>query len=517
MSILPNATQSAPGVNLYAPASGGGGGGGGPNLLVSTIGVNPNGGINMFTDSNIDAPPITFYLDGTNTSAVNLQVVYGANESTSGIGAGEAIGFITNASGNPFAPITCYQVQLCDSLGNLAAVLEAGPTPGSAYISSIYVSSLNGAAPGGGGSVPADLSVSTLRINDSVPTNSAQLRFNGVDPNLYNIGVTDSNGAPVASLNLGFVSGRNQLYTDVAQIPLLYTSSVVGATSIINMNPTGGESLVIGGLGPPGDFSLNTTGGGVINLNGSAVNVATAANISSLTVSSINNSLSFGTSNISGVSTINGAAYPPYSPPVITTLPYSQTLTVPSQNISGATPLSTLSTLSQSFTFTDFFTYTGPITAQMQFNGTGNTNNFTKANGTDEALFNKAFTFTPQGGSPLAVIVSQDEEGGSLTGSFGPNTQNQPLNILLQNFPGSMRGSFDIKNAAQGGPGKGQYYNGPGVEANITFYGPGTVTVQDTIDFQLSSGDPSATYEFVYFSPVNSNGTGVQSACISYR
>jgi len=217
------------------------------------------------------------------------------------------------------------------------------------------------------------------------------------------------------------------------------------------------------------------------------------------------------------VSTINNAAYPAYSPPAVVSLAYSQALSVPSQNISGATPLSTLSTLSQSFTFTDFWTYTGPITAQLQFNGSGNTNDFTRANGSDEALFNKAFTFTPQGGNPLVVIVSQDEEGGPLTGSFGPSTQNQPLNTILQSYPGQLRGSFDIKNPAPGGPAKGQYYTGPGVEANITFYGPGTVVVQDTIDFQLSSGDPGATYEFIWYSPVNSSFTGVQPACISYR
>jgi len=290
MPLVPNQSFSQPTKALFAPlASGGGGGGGaGPNLLVSTLGVNPTGAINMFTDNSFDTPTVNFFTNTSNTTNMGLGIVYGANETTSGSNAGVALGLYSNDVGNTYGALTCYQVQLCDSIGNLAAVLQAGPTPGSAYISSIFVSSLNGAAPGGGGgSVPPNLAISTLTLSDQPTALGGTLIFQSVDPNLYTIGVADSNAISKGQIQIGTVGGRDQVYTTVAQIDQLFNSTINGATGIISLNPAGADSIRLGGVGPPGDITIAPTGGGTVNLN-ATTNIPGSANISSLTVSSIN-------------------------------------------------------------------------------------------------------------------------------------------------------------------------------------------------------------------------------------
>jgi hypothetical protein len=87
---------------------------------------------------------------------------------------------------------------------------------------------------------------------------------------------------------IGLVGGRNQVYMDVAEAPQFFTSTIQGTTGVISLNPSGTEQIRIGGLGAPGDITINTVGGGLIKLNGPVQATSAPASISSLTVSSIN-------------------------------------------------------------------------------------------------------------------------------------------------------------------------------------------------------------------------------------
>jgi hypothetical protein len=85
MSLLPGLTQSAPGVPIFAPASGGGGGGG-ANLNISTMAVNPNGEI-LFPNSGTQNGQIIGFTDTANNSTTTLSVTFptgyvGANSNT---------------------------------------------------------------------------------------------------------------------------------------------------------------------------------------------------------------------------------------------------------------------------------------------------------------------------------------------------------------------------------------------------------------------------------------------------
>jgi hypothetical protein len=425
MSVLLNQTSVNGTKSFFAPASGGGGGGGGgTDLILSSIVMNgrssgDGGAISWaydfsFNSTGIPAGQVGLQQGSVADSAGNATnaVMVAQNVSGSGFTADFAAGrVIVGPQGTGTGAIPCPT--LSDNGGLLVI------SPG-ASISSLTVSSINGAAPGGGGAVPADLAVSTLSVNDSVPTNSAQFRIRGADPNLYSFECRDSGGNPVASYTLGTSGGRNQFATDTAQMPLVFTSSLVGATGVISMNPAGTDSLRLGGLGPPGDITVAPSGGGSINLNGTtnaaALNVPAAGTISSLTVSSI-----------------NGAVYPPAPPatPSTNSEAYSLYYSTPVLNISANT-FSTLSTFTRSYSFNDFWTYSGPLSAQLQFNGTGNTNNFTNAAGTaNDAVFNRAFVYTAQGGGPEVLIATQKEEGGSLTGNYGPITRNQEITQLM--------------------------------------------------------------------------------------
>lgn len=244
MSVLTNQSQVSPGQSFYAPAGGGGGGGGGPNLLVSTIGVNPTGSVSFFQDSNLDSPAINFFTDASNTSAINFGVLYGANEGQSGAGAGVALALATNAVGTPYAALTCYQVQLCDSYGNLASVLEAGPTPGSCYVSSFYVSSINGATPGGGGGSvgPVLSNISSILMNPA----SATIDLTSASPGILTI----TNGLTPASNDIRLFTNENANnfvtnFQPNGQANLIQTLSPNSAGVALNCGSTDAGAAVI--------------------------------------------------------------------------------------------------------------------------------------------------------------------------------------------------------------------------------------------------------------------------------
>lgn len=156
MPYVPLKTNSAPGVSLYAPA---GGGGGGPNLSVSSVVVNgttsSSGGAIAFTyDFPIDSALVPVGMVGVQqgliydyagnaTNAILSAVNNNAGGAQTGdFGARQLIIGTQGTGGQSVAKPTIYEVS------SFLMVNPAISTP------SIWVSSINGVAPGGGGGGP---------------------------------------------------------------------------------------------------------------------------------------------------------------------------------------------------------------------------------------------------------------------------------------------------------------------------------------------------------------------------
>jgi hypothetical protein len=274
MSLLPNLTQSAPGVSLFAPASGGGGGGGGTNnfstINVSTINVQPSADINWSESLNFQGANSEYLvlistpsaLDGT-TSATELRLSAPLSASTVVLGAGVDGKLYMNFE-NPGK-----------SINMLGANLSG-------------ISTINGVAPGGGGGgSPENLTTSSITVAGAAAALGADFQINAEDTNLYRL-TTTSTGTQLASIDVGLSGGRNQVRVNgPLEADLIYGSTIIGTTGQISLNPDGADSIVLGGLGAPGNIRFAPTGGGVINCE-ATTNIPSIANISSLTVSSIN-------------------------------------------------------------------------------------------------------------------------------------------------------------------------------------------------------------------------------------
>jgi len=400
-------------------------------------------------------------------------------------------------------------------------------TTGTAVVSTIQSGSVPLLIDGQGN--PITVAASALNI-PGAPTNISTLNVSSINGSQYPPGQSDV----FSTITVSSINGAQYPPSLSDTFSTLSVSSIIGPSGQISLNPDGPDSVRIQNLGAPGDITLVTSGGGAINLNANTTvggTLQTSNLISTGNTLFALNTVAVGTtsaSNVAGtivqgpqgtfsnatVSSINGLPYPYPAP--LQFQQYAVVFSTPSQNISGANALKLQSTVQTTWNFNDFWTYTGPLTAQLQFNGTGNTNNFTGSNGSNFADFNRAIVYTPQGGVPIDIIVTQSIQQGALTGSFGPSTSNQNLNSYINGFEG-IHGTFDIKNPPPGPPSGGAYYTGPGVEANITLYGPGSVVLQDNVDFALSSGDPGATYEFIWLAPVNSNSTNFSYANITWR
>lgn len=382
MSLLSQQSQVNVDTAFFAPASGGGGGGGGPNLALSSLVMNGltagTGGVISwaydfpFTTTGIPNGQVGLQQGvvqdsgGGNTNAVMTAVNDGSGGGlTADFAAGRVIVGVQGTGGSATARPTLFE---------LNGLLNISP---GASISSLTVSSINGAAPGGGGSVgPVLTNISTIQMNPSnatitldntgpgvlsilnnqtgavndirlftnQPANSFVTNFQpggaanliqtlapGAAGSALNFGVSDAGGAvlaaaddvngnpstltvasdnlkllqPIAdgselrlvasdtdlydiacvsssvyraSLSLGRIGGRDQVYMDTAEVPNFYTSTITGSTGVIALNPSGTEQIRIGGVGAPGDISVNTTGGGSIILNG-LVSTTTTVNV----------------------------------------------------------------------------------------------------------------------------------------------------------------------------------------------------------------------------------------------
>jgi len=213
LSIIERANQNT-------PYSGGGGGGGGGTSTISTFNQ-------LFTSSIGSANPVSVDLEIVGNGA-NLKI----DMSSGGLADIQFQMSTSVGSGGGNAPSLA-----CLDLGgqNYSFVLGAPAGVGmTTTISSLSVSSINGAAPGGG-SVPANLELSTLTM-----------------------------GIP------GVITG---------------VSSLVGGGGILSV----GDQLAVSSISGLGNALLLDGAGYAINVAGSAVNIGAApVNISSATISSIN-------------------------------------------------------------------------------------------------------------------------------------------------------------------------------------------------------------------------------------
>jgi hypothetical protein len=178
MSINPLITNSGPNASLYAPASGGGGGGG-PNPAFSTItfptaiatGSGPTAGGILFSQQLIFDDPATniagdivftaaapYVGVAGATSTTSISVFAPANNSVLSIGAGQDQAIYIDGSAASGAPGVYWR-----GVGNVS-------------ISSMNISSINGAAPGGGGGVQSTIANAGSYIN--IPAGANPMNFN---------------------------------------------------------------------------------------------------------------------------------------------------------------------------------------------------------------------------------------------------------------------------------------------------------------------------------------------------
>lgn len=269
MSLLPGLTQSAPGVPIFAPASGGGGGGGGPNIAVSTITFNNGAGL-------IDAD----YECNDTSTPEGISVQLGNNSAT--LFAGQiALQGLTNAVAGVYATLR-GGVQ-GDPYGQTTIVadcrnffIEDAGKPTNLYVSSILCSTINGAAPGGGGSYPPNPAFSSISFGDG----NTNFNFQGAPPSGTSIVFT--NGGMSAPAPIAFNMGCN-ISSIVPSWPL--SNSYPGDFIITQDTANLAGNLVMGSIAAVGNVIASISPTGVpIDLPIVANNV----NMSSLVVSSIN-------------------------------------------------------------------------------------------------------------------------------------------------------------------------------------------------------------------------------------
>lgn len=268
-TLGPNQTNISPGVPFFAPA-GSGGGGGSANQSFSTI---------SFPVSNQTTEGVVNY-------AGNLSF----NDSTTAVK--NTIGF-HNGNNYPGMPADVTAIQLAAPVGNQAVTVIGAADDGSSYISatntgstpaplvlsgsgvsisSLTVSSINGAAPGGGGTVGTDLSLSTISFPIGNQTTQGIIRYTRL------LTLDNSQTGNASDYILFTTTPGDQARTPLSTTTLLINSSSGGAASLAFGAGEDNNNYIISGL------SGASVGQALAPLNVYATGLIT----SSITVSSIN-------------------------------------------------------------------------------------------------------------------------------------------------------------------------------------------------------------------------------------
>lgn len=142
-SLLNRITETSQSVPLFAAASGGGGGGTGN---FSNINIAVGGQITFSNDNTWDSQGLAWATDATATSTITIQPNYVQNEAseqTVGLGV-----LLNRPDGAGYQNLGVNSLYLNTGYGSLpGAVIMNDPTNnGTAYVSSMRVSSINGGA-----------------------------------------------------------------------------------------------------------------------------------------------------------------------------------------------------------------------------------------------------------------------------------------------------------------------------------------------------------------------------------
>jgi len=299
LPVVAVANENSP---YYAPASGGGGGGGGagPNPSFSSINLSTSANVNMLGGGFIQVfgSDVGINIQNNDTTAVNeigmitngtAAAVYpnltgngtyislSAPSANSGLSmfAGDNEGqFIIGAVNSAGGPSTLTII----SGGELRLITAPGaPTS----LSSLNVSSINGASPAGGGVAPAGISTNAV---DAATTTKLRLNgTNGITIDTAGTGTVTINSVlinavtsdlQISSINGAAPGGAAISTFDVASVSSLTVSSINGQApggGIANTS-TGSlaQSFVLTSGGPPVvavTSAFNTTAGNLYNLS----------------------------------------------------------------------------------------------------------------------------------------------------------------------------------------------------------------------------------------------------------
>jgi len=289
--------------NLSQSYAGGGGGGGGagPNLAVSTLSVNDSGNITL--DWNNGGATLNFGYEATNTSSFNIQ--QGASVQQSRITGPQGSLQFVEQEGSVFgyAPVIASGIEIATGAfpGQASAGLYSGnntsilysinqpmllDAPAGVSISSLSVSSINGAQPGssGGGPTLGTSSITTSTINfptssnsglfypadSAVVANDVGISLTPLTGQYGNTGVVGAWGKEVYQGAAGFGEFAAQRY---------YVTDVTGGKTNQTLIENVGNQIQIQ---TPSSISLQAD-----------TYVTGSLNVSSLSVSSINGSPGF--------------------------------------------------------------------------------------------------------------------------------------------------------------------------------------------------------------------------------
>jgi len=286
-TLVPCVTNANLATSLFAPAgSGGGGGGGGAELEISTILFGPGQfGLGVLDVTN----PTTLAINNNTTAAVN-DIVFTTNNTNfetpanfieiNSPDATNLIQFIAQNNGNN--GVVSQQGSLTLGAESTISVVASSislfaPTS----ISSLTVSSINGAAPGGGGSVGPDLTVSTLTVND---VGSIQFPYNNGGGSInFNFDNTNTSSFTIQQVANQFAS---RVHTANGAIAVLEQDGAL-LNAYAPLQASGFEINTQGFPGVPTAGLYTSTGGVYLYANGGLI-IDSAASVSSLQVSTIN-------------------------------------------------------------------------------------------------------------------------------------------------------------------------------------------------------------------------------------
>ena len=491
MSINPLLTNFSPNGSLFAPASGGGGGGGGsnnPNPSFSTLTVDSlmsvNNSINMtpIAAGQVKTPEYGFVVKTSNNASIYTFAVSdndivndfkGVSTATATTGLRTLVNATNAYIGYPSSAGGQDGGQLNLEISTLAL---SAPSTLSITAPSVL---LNGQplTGGGGGSVPGNLTVSSLTLAGNPTALGATLSMFADDTDLYQIACVSS-ATTVANLSIGSVGGRDQVYTDVLEAPAFYTSTITGTTGQISLNPSGTEQIRIGGLGAPGDITINTVGGGLIKLNGPTVmdgsesfTAPNAATISSLTVSSVNGGIPYTTANPPPATTAS-VKYFQFAP---------ENQTIQSGTLPNILNYSTI-TPSPVYSSINGFTLSGGLTCAVTFVGSGNTNPVTNVAGNSNASFG-LYMILDGNYVPLTSLSFTTGGNSSPAGQYNSVIPSYNSNTNLGAFIVQPSYNFNSPSVS------------PGVEFTYTAFGAHTFQLFAWTDLFMNSGDPNANYQ----------------------